>query len=54
MILLRSASGRGFLLPKRYMTYGLFIPVGIDGQAVIWKRIILKLWMTIAERIAEV
>jgi len=54
MMRLQSASGRDFVLPKRYMTYGLFIPVGVDGQAAVWKRICLKLLMSIAERIAEV
>ena len=54
LMVLESASGKGFVLPKRYMTYGLFIPVGVDGQPPIWKRIILKIMMSIAERIAEV
>lgn len=54
MLMLESASGRGFILPKRYMTYGLFIPVNVDGQPPIWKRIILKLIMSFAERVTEV
>jgi len=53
LLVLESASSRGFVLPKRYRTYGLFIPVGDDGKAAVWKRIILKCLLTIAERVAE-
>jgi hypothetical protein len=53
MIVMESASGRGFLLPTHYRSYGLFIPTDERGQVNILKAGILKFWMTIAERIAE-
>jgi hypothetical protein len=54
MIMLESASGRGFILPKRYYSYGLFIPANDEGEVPLWKRMILKIVLTMAERVAEV
>ena len=50
---LESASGKPFVLPKHYMSYGLIIKTREDGTVPIWKKIPIKILCTIAERFAE-
>jgi hypothetical protein len=51
VMVLESASGKGFILPKDYFTYGLIIDVNSHFYEV--KKHLLKFLMTVAERIAE-
>jgi hypothetical protein len=54
MLILESASGKGFSFPKHYKVYGLIIPTDATGQNEnALKGYLLKWWLTIAERIAE-
>ena len=54
IMVMESASGRGFVFPKRYRTYGLVIPTNPDGSVHgILRSYLLKFLMTIAERVAE-
>ena len=50
---MESVTGRGFILPKRYKTYGLVFPLRDDGTMNWVKTGIIKVLLTIAERIAE-
>jgi hypothetical protein len=49
VLVMQSASGKGFILPKSFDSYGLIIPRGINR----FRRQAIKMLMTLAERIAE-
>lgn len=51
IIVLESASGKGILVPEHYRSYGLMID--LDSHFIQLKSHVLKLLMTLAERIAE-
>lgn len=53
VMMMDSASGRMFALPDNYMTYGIIIPTNKQGLVNPLKCGIIKVLMTIAERIAE-
>jgi len=50
-VILESPSGKGVLLPKSYAAYMLIIDR--NSHFYWFKRYFLKVWLTIAERIAE-
>lgn len=58
MLVLESASGKGFAFPKHYKIYGLIIPLRDNGDGEMkcgkLRTYLLKALLTIAERIAEV
>jgi hypothetical protein len=49
IMVMESASGRGFIMPKNYDVYGLIVPRNINKI----RRTLIKLLASIAERIAE-
>jgi len=49
VMVLESASGRGFVVPKRYRTYGVVFSQDVG----VIKKHVLKALLTLAERIAE-
>jgi len=51
-MVLESASGKGFVFPKRFKAYGLIIGLNSKGK-VGTRGYLLKWLLTIAERIAE-
>lgn len=52
IMVLESASGKGFVFPKRFKAYGLIIGLNSKGK-VGTRGYLLKWLLTIAERIAE-
>jgi hypothetical protein len=53
MWFIHSASGRGFIFPKRYKSYGIIIPLNKEGKVGVLRGSIIKVLLTIAERVAE-
>ena len=49
VLVMQSASGKGFILPKSYDSYGIIIPRRISKL----RKQAIKMLLTVAERIAE-
>lgn len=53
IMIMDSPSGRKYALPDNYQTYGIVLPVNRKGLVHPLKAGVIKVLMTIAERVAE-